>query len=301
MSPLPSRSVRRALLAAHARGEPVSLAELAGALLAAPGPVPCGVARRVVAAALETPPESLSDPLAPAALARAGAVVNVATPLEATDWVVVDLETTGLSRHGATILEIGAVRISGLSLADRFASLVHPGRAIPRAITALTGIDDAAVAGAPPLAHALARFLAWLGETPGAPFVAHNAAFDHGFVATALATHALPPLAGPVLCTKLLGRRLVPELRRFGLDPLTRHFGIAFGQGAGGRHRALGDAWATAELLLRLLALARERAGVATLGDLLALQAGPARPRLQPAAVSRPENVSDGGTLGPRP
>jgi DNA polymerase-3 subunit epsilon len=291
--------VRQALLVAHSRGEPVGLAELARALLAAPGPVPSALARRVVAAALEAPPESLSDPLAPAALARAGGVVDLETPLEAADWVVVDLETTGLSRRGATILEIGAVRISGLALADRFASLVHPGRPIPRAITALTGIDDAAVAGAPPLSDALPRFLAWLGQTPGAPFVAHNAAFDHGFVAAALADHALPPLDAPVLCTKLLGRRLVPELRRFGLDPLTRHFGIDFGEGAGGRHRALGDAWATAELLLRLLALAREQAGVATLGDLVALQAAPARRPARTAVAPRHDGVSNRGDDGP--
>ncbi len=300
MSPLPSRSVRRALQAAHSRGQPVGLAELAGALLAASGPVPSALARRVVAAALEAPPESLSDPLAPAALARAGGVVHPETPLEAMDWVVVDLETTGLSRRGATILEIGAVRISGLAPADRFTSLVHPGRSIPRAITALTGIDDAAVAGAPPLAEALPRFLAWLGQTPGAPFVAHNAAFDHGFVATALAELALPPLAAPVLCTKLLGRRLVPELRRFGLDPLARHFGIGFGAGAGGRHRALGDACATAELLLRLIDRAREQAGVATLGDLLALQAAPRR-RARLAAAARHDGESSERTADPRP
>jgi len=300
VSPLPSRSLRRALLDAHARGEPVALSELAGALLAARRPVPPSLARPIVAAALGTPAESLSDPLGPAALTKAGAVVGAETPLEAADWVVVDLETTGLSRRGATILEIGAVRISGLALADRFATLVHPGGAIPRAITALTGIDDAAVAGAPPLSLALPRFLAWLGETPGAPFVAHNAAFDHGFVRAALETHALPRLAAPVVCTKLLGRRLVPELRRFGLDPLTRHFGIDFGRGAGARHRALGDARATAELLLRLLALARERAGVATLGDLLALQAGPARPRRRPPPGVRRATVSDDAVAEPR-
>jgi DNA polymerase III epsilon subunit-like protein len=90
-----------------------------------------------------------------------------------------------------------------------------------------------------------------------------------------LAAHGLPALDVPVLCTRLLARRLLPELGRYGLDPLCAHFGIE----NRARHRALGDAESTARALLELLAMARRRPRLATLEDLLALGAPGARRR----------------------
>jgi DNA polymerase-3 subunit epsilon len=78
-----------------------------------------------------------------------------------------------------------------------------------------------------------------------------------------------------VLCTRRLARRVAPELRRFGLDQLAAGFGIR----NRARHRAMGDAEATAEALLVLLERARERHGVRTLADLVRLEAGPPGPR----------------------
>jgi DNA polymerase-3 subunit epsilon len=205
--------------------------------------------------------------------------------------VVVDLETTGLSTSRAAVLEIGAVRVSRLRLLDSFETLVRPTRSIPPGITALTGIDGRLVARAPGLAEAMGRFRAWLDRAPGAPFVAHNARFDESFVRRDFAVLGLAGLATPVLCTRLLARRLLPELRRYGLDSLSARFGIE----NPARHRALGDALATARALVEMLRLAPARAGVATLGELLALAAPrPRRPR-RPAA--RPA----GSAAGPSP
>jgi DNA polymerase III epsilon subunit-like protein len=139
---------------------------------------------------------------------------------------------------------------------------------VPRRITALTGIDDAAVAEAPPLAPVIRSFRRWLGAAPRAPFVAHNAGFDAGFVSAALAREGLAPLEVPVLCTRRLARRIAPEIGRYSLDHLSAHFGVA----NRARHRALGDAAATARIWIELLDLARQRHGVRTLGDLLDLQ-----------------------------
>ena len=75
------------------------------------------------------------------------------------------------------------------------------------------------------------------------------------------------PYPGPVLCTRRLARRIVPELGRYNLDHLCAHFGIS----NRARHRALGDAAATATALVELLQLARARLGVETVGDLLDL------------------------------
>jgi len=191
------------------------------------------------------------------------------------EWVVVDLETTGLSPERSTILEIGAVRIAGLRAVAHFQTLVDPGVPIPAAITALTGIDRQIVDGAPDLERAIRSFRTWVGPGPGVAFVAHNAPFDARFVRRAFAAHGLPPWPGPIFCTRRLARRLVPDLPRFDLDSLSARFGIANRW----RHRALGDAEAAARALLELLAIGGEAGTLRTVGDLLALQAAAVPPR----------------------
>jgi DNA polymerase-3 subunit epsilon len=98
-------------------------------------------------------------------------------------------------------------------------------------------------------------------------FVAHNVRFDWGFLAAELRRARGISLTGPRLCTARLARRLVPEAESCGLDWLSGYFGLE----NPARHRALGDAWATADLLVRLLDRAR-RDGARTLQDLDALQ-----------------------------
>jgi DNA polymerase-3 subunit epsilon len=252
------------------RGEPVALCELAARLVASPSPLDPRLARPIVAAALALAPASLPDPIPAAALVAPPDGACDETPLERAAFAVVDLETTGLSPLRAAIIEIGAVRVSALRVAGRFETLVHPGRPVPRGITALTGIDDRMLAGAPSAPAALLALRRWLDAEPDAPFVAHNAGFDASFVGRGFRRWGLAPL-GPVLCTRRLARRVVPELRRFGLDQLASGFGIR----NRARHRALGDALATAEALLHLLQRARERHAVRTLGDLVRLEAGP--------------------------
>jgi DNA polymerase-3 subunit epsilon len=244
----------------------------------------------MVAAILGTEPQALPDPLdlrhQSVSIAGEDETGWRALPLAATEFLVVDLETTGLARGTSRILEIGAVRVAGGCAVERFATLVDPGVPIPAAITALTGIDDLLVRGAPRLAEAIGAFAAWLGRHPAAPFVAHNASFDEGFVSAALDLHGLPPLARPVLCTRKLARRLAPELKRFALHRLATHFGVGFGEAALGRHRALGDAQVTATILVQLVARAGEDPTLRTLGDLVDLQAR--RPPKRPAQTPRP-------------
>ena len=185
----------------------------------------------------------------------------------------------------ASILEIGAVRVSRLAIVERFETLVRPpgeGR-VPRAIVALTGIHDAMVAEAPTERRALRAFRKWLDRTPTAPFVAHNASFDHGFVSRALDALELPAYRGPVLCTRKLGRRLLPDLGRYNLDQLCAHFGISNRS----RHRALGDADATALALVDLLPIATARFELSTVGELIDFESRPPRPRRR---ARRPSN-----------
>jgi DNA polymerase III epsilon subunit family exonuclease len=266
--------LRRVLDRLGKGGEPLALDALAQELFALTSRPAPALARRLVASALGLGEAGLPEPLDLRALPRLAAGAAAALPLDAAEWIVVDLETTGLAADACTILEIGAVRVAGLRRVERFQTLVDPGGPIPPRITALTGIDRTLVDGAPPLARAIRAFHEWAGA--GAPpFVAHNASFDERFVRRALAAHALPDWSGPVVCTRKLARRLLPELRRYDLDSLAARFGIA----NHARHRALGDAEAAARALVELLEIARSERSLQTLGDLLALQAEPASAR----------------------
>jgi DNA polymerase III epsilon subunit family exonuclease len=261
--------LRRVLDRLDAADATLPVAELAQRLLSLTAPLEAALARRLLGSALGCAPDHLPDVVAVRELARIALGGGAATPLAAAQFVVVDLETTGLAVASCAILEIGAVRIAGLRASDRFQTLVDPGQAIPARITTLTGIDRSMVDGAPPLGDALRAFHTWADAgSAGAIFVAHNAAFDHRFVAHAFAQHALAPWAGPVLCTRQLARRVLPDLGRYDLDTLSARFGIANRW----RHRALGDAEATARALLELIDRAGADHGVTDVGDLLRLQ-----------------------------
>jgi DNA polymerase-3 subunit epsilon len=176
-------------------------------------------------------------------------------------FAVVDVETTGM-RAGATdrITEIAVVVVHGGRREVVFESLVNPGRPIPPAICAITNITNEMIRDAPTFAEVADQVLAALA---GRVFVAHNARFDWGFVSAEVRRARDLALDGPRLCTVRLARRLVKGIGSCGLDNLTQHFGLE----NSARHRAMGDALVTADLLTRLLHLAHEE-GARTLQDL---------------------------------
>jgi DNA polymerase-3 subunit epsilon len=179
-------------------------------------------------------------------------------------FAVVDVETTGM-RAGASdrITEIAVVVVHGGRREVVLDSLINPGRSIPPAVCAITNITNEMVRSAPAFAEMADQVLAALA---GRVFVAHNARFDWGFVSAELRRAKAIALDGPQLCTVRLARRLVRNVRSCGLDNLTQHFGFE----NAARHRAVGDALVTADLLDRLLRLAREE-GARTLQDLSAI------------------------------
>ncbi len=189
----------------------------------------------------------------------------LAQPLDAATWVVVDLETTGgAPGAGHGIIEIGALKVTRGRVVDRFAQLVHPGRRLPPFITALTGITEAMLADQPRIDAVLPRFIDFAA---GAVLVAHNAGFDLGFLDAARLHLSGATFDQPHACTLRLARRLLPQLRRKSLDALGGHFGIPLVD----RHRAMGDARITVEVLFHLFELAKRR-GVQRVSELLDLQ-----------------------------
>ncbi|MBW3662102.1 MAG: DEDD exonuclease domain-containing protein [Actinobacteria bacterium] len=177
-------------------------------------------------------------------------------------FVVVDLETTGLSPASDRITEVGAVKVRAGEVLGEFHTLVHPGRRVPAAVTAVTGITDAMVRSSPPIEAVLPSLLEFLRD---GVLVAHNAGFDVGFLDHELARSGRPRLTNTVVDTARLARRaLGGEVRDCRLSTLARHLRSRFTP----EHRALADARATVDVLHGLL----ERTGslgVVTLEDLL--------------------------------
>lgn len=160
-------------------------------------------------------------------------------------WVVFDLETTGLSPRADAILEIGAVVVEGGRVTqETFHSLVNPGRPIPWFVTRVHGIRDGMVASSPSLETVLPAFLDFVGDRT---LVAHNAGFDMGFISENAARLGLraPRTAH---CTMELSRRIFPTERRHNLDALCERLGLE----PSSRHRALGDAEVTAHAFVRM-------------------------------------------------
>lgn len=193
-------------------------------------------------------------------LSDAGA--RLGCPLEALSYAVVDVETTGgRPGSGHRVTEIAVVEVRDGSVVDEFQTLVNPGRSIPSMIQRITGITPEMVVGSPWFDHVADEVAERL---EGRVFVAHNVGFDWRFVQAELSRAGVTVPSVERLCTVRLARLLVPRLRRRNLDELTRHFGVRIH----GRHRAYGDALATARVLLRLL----DEAAGSGLHDLESLQ-----------------------------
>ena len=192
--------------------------------------------------------------------------------LEEAEFVVFDLETTGLSAERCQICEFGAVRVRGLEPVDSFQALVNPGVALPEPVARLTGLREQELRRAASVSTVLDRFLSFAGDEL---LVAHNARFDQRFLERQLVLLHGRRLSEPPLCTAALARRLLEgRLRRVGLASLAYFFGVPTTP----CHRALPDAEATAEVLVHLIGLAQER-GARRLSDLRAL-AAPRRRRV---------------------
>lgn len=202
--------------------------------------------------------------------------------LDSLSYAVVDVETTG-TRAGADdrITEVAAVVVREGEVVQRFETLVNPERPIPPMITALTHISWDMVKDAPRFGDICDELLDVL---KGNIFVAHNAEFDWRFVSSEVARATGRRLEGRRLCTVRLARRVLPHLPSRRLDSLAHYYGVEIVD----RHRALGDADATARILLRLLAEARDRDCIHW-GDLQRLLApASGRRKRRPSALPSP-------------
>lgn len=159
---------------------------------------------------------------------------------------VIDFETTGLSpTQGDRATEIAAVILQDGKVVARYQSLMNAGVRIPSFIQELTGISDAMIRSAPPVADVMREVSAFVGDYP---LVAHNASFDCKFWDAELA-RINRSRRQEFACSLLLSRRLLPQAPSHKLGALVEFANLPV---AGRYHRALADAEMAASLLLRL-------------------------------------------------
>ncbi len=180
------------------------------------------------------------------------------------DYVVFDIETTGFSPVNNRIIEIGAVKVTGGAVTDRFSTFVNPQVPVPFEIEKLTGIRDDMVQDAPLIQEVLPRFLEFC---EGCVLVAHNAGFDMSFIGEAARRQGLPA-EHTVVDTVGIARVLLPNQSKHTLDAVAKTLNISLEN----HHRAVDDAECTAQIFVKFIRMLKER-GMETLAQVNALGA----------------------------
>ncbi len=165
--------------------------------------------------------------------------------------VVFDIETTGFSQNKDRIIEIGAVKVVGGEIVDKYSTFVNPEIPIPYEIEQLTSINDDMVLGAPKIEEVLPIFLKFC---EGCSLVAHNASFDVGFINKNAERMGIETNF-TVVDTVGLSRILLPDLSRYKLNIVAKALNVSLEN----HHRAVDDAGATAEIYCKLCVKLKER------------------------------------------
>ena len=151
------------------------------------------------------------------------------------DYVVFDLETTGISPYNDSIIEISAVKVIGGKVVDTFSTLVNPRRSIPYGATAVNGITDDMVEDEPYLEEVLPGFNAFIEDFV---LVGHNiASFDMKFIWKAATEHLGQTFSNDYIDTLPMARKRLPKLAHHRLVDLAEYYNIS----TEGAHRALND------------------------------------------------------------
>ncbi|NLJ57381.1 MAG: PolC-type DNA polymerase III [Tissierellia bacterium] len=167
-------------------------------------------------------------------------------------FVVFDIETTGLNPRKDAIIEIGAIKISEKRIIDSFSTLIEIDRKLPAKIIELTSITDEMLEGQPPIKTALASFMEFAKDSV---LVAHNAKFDISFIRDKLRVYFHEKAELAVVDTLELSKALIKDVKNHRLNTLAKKLNINLLN----HHRAVDDANATAQLFIYLLNLLREK------------------------------------------
>jgi len=161
-------------------------------------------------------------------------------------YVVVDLETTGLSPENDEIIEIGAVKVRHQEVAETFQSLVKIDKKLPETVSKLTGITTELLQReGENIDVVLSRFLDFVGDLP---VVMHNCDFDYSFLRIACERCGFPLFKNRRIDTHTLARRIIRQVPNYKLETLVEHLQISVGR----LHRSLDDCFAVMQLYQKL-------------------------------------------------
>lgn len=167
-------------------------------------------------------------------------------------YIVVDVETTGLSITENEIIEIGAILVEEGQIKTKFHNLIKTKISIPSSIEALTGISNEMLDHeGRELAEVLREFLTFSGDLP---VISHNADFDYGFLRSACQSSNLPLFSNQCVDTLSLARRLIDDVKDYKLATLLNYFKI----NSDGMHRSMQDCLTTQQLYEKLIELQQE-------------------------------------------
>ncbi len=153
------------------------------------------------------------------------------------DYIIFDIETTGLNKDSDWIIEIGALKYINNTLVDQFNYLINPKIKLPEIITTITGIKDEDLIDKDTIDIVLPKFLNFIEDLP---LIAHNNAFDLGFINKNIEDLNLNKLTNANVDTLLLARKYLPQLYNYKLETLKKYFHINQIS-----HRALSDCYTT--------------------------------------------------------
>ncbi len=177
------------------------------------------------------------------------------------EFIVFDIETTGLNSLKEKITEIGAVRVKNGQIGETFCTFVDPEKHIPEKITELTGINDSMVEGAPSQSEAVQSFLDFCGED--AILVAHNAGFDTSFIKN-VCEHSNIPYDLTHIDTLAISRGIYPDLKKHKLDSIAKMLKL----GSFNHHRASDDAIMLARIFSEMIKKLSEDFGISRVSQI---------------------------------
>ena len=175
------------------------------------------------------------------------------------EYVIFDLETTGLNREYNKIIEIGAVKVKNGEIIDRFSTFINPHEKLSEDIIKLTNITDDMLLDAPEESEILPKFFEFFGDSV---LVAHNAKFDMGFIKK-WAERNKKTIENTVLDTVGLSRTIFPDMTKHTLNVLAKKLNISLEN----HHRAVDDAEATANIFIKFIEILKNEYNVNSLDE----------------------------------
>jgi DNA polymerase-3 subunit alpha (Gram-positive type) len=172
--------------------------------------------------------------------------------LDSLKFCVIDLETTGGNPETEKIIEVGMLKIENRKISEERSFLINPEKEIPDFVQKLTGIRKADVEHSPKIEEVIDEIVQFIGDTI---LVAHNTSFDVPFLNGVLKKLQRPTLDNKVICTNIMTKYLIPDIMSSNLQYMSDLFGISHSQA----HRAIEDARATSNLLLKYLDIFEEK------------------------------------------